>query len=115
VILFTTALNRSKNKEIGMRVIAKRHLVLALLIPLIPLLPAFGSGNLPRSARPNIVVIYADDLGYGDVQCYNPERVAEMQTLLENLIIRGRSTPGPEQKNDVPVRRYPPNPEESVQ
>jgi arylsulfatase A-like enzyme len=50
----------------------------------------------------------ADDLGETkNLAAEQPARVAEMQALLEQLIVNGRSTPGTAQKNDVEVRRYP--------
>jgi hypothetical protein len=36
-----------------------------------------------------------------------PAKISEMQSLLEKLIVDGRSTPGAVQKNDVEVVRYP--------
>jgi arylsulfatase A-like enzyme len=42
-----------------------------------------------------------------NVAADHPEIVSEMRVLLEKLIAAGRSTPGPKQKNDIRVRRYP--------
>jgi arylsulfatase A len=49
-----------------------KHVPLALAVVL-PVLPAALHAVEP-TRKTNIVVIYADDLGYGDVQCYNPKR-----------------------------------------
>jgi len=49
--------------------------------------PSLHAVALPRS--PNIVLILADDLGYGDVQCYNPQRGKISTPNLDRLATQG--------------------------
>ena len=42
-----------------------------------------------NSAKPNILVILADDLGYGDVQCYNPSRGKIPTPHIDQLATQG--------------------------
>ena len=60
----------------------------------LPLIFAIACWSLPAnlqaaSAAPNIVVIYADDLGYGDIQCYNPQRGKIPTPHVDNLASEG--------------------------
>jgi len=50
---------------------------------------AGGHAGEAKGKTPNILVIYADDLGYGDVQCYNPERGKILTPNIDRLAAQG--------------------------
>lgn len=58
-----------------------------ILITLTTCLFIFSQAS--AAERPNIVLIYADDLGYGDVQCYNPVRGKIPTPHIDKLAAQG--------------------------
>jgi arylsulfatase A len=65
---------------------------------------------LPADAapsKPNLLIIYADDLGYGDVQCYNPERGKIPTPHIDKLASQGmRFTDGHSSSSVCSPSRY---------
>lgn len=57
------------------------------LLYLIVFFPTFTLAS--DAPKPNIVILYADDLGFGDVQCYNPERGKIHTPHIDGLAGRG--------------------------
>ncbi|WP_439484494.1 sulfatase family protein [Cyclobacterium plantarum] len=64
-----------------------------ILVSFLFLAIGFLSCNLENKDKqlPNIVIIYADDLGYGDVQSYNPERGKIPTPHIDRLASEGMS------------------------
>lgn len=59
-------------------------------LPLLLGLAVASQSSAPAAEnRPNIVVILADDLGYGDLQCYNPDRGKIPTPCLNRLASEG--------------------------
>lgn len=68
--------------------IRPRCLVALLGVLMLPLSHS-GAAGVPDPAAPNIVLVFCDDLGYGDVQCLNPERGRIPTPAIDQLASQG--------------------------
>jgi arylsulfatase A-like enzyme len=76
----------------------------------IPANPGRGNAGKNTTKGDQVAHLYhlEEDLGETkNLATAMPDKVKEMKALLETIITQGRSTPGSNQKNDVPVVRHP--------
>ncbi|MEO6755201.1 MAG: arylsulfatase [Chthoniobacteraceae bacterium] len=84
-----------------------KYTITLLTALLLAPLAASHAAETPPSANPNILVILADDLGYGDVQCYNPERGKIPTPNIDKLATQGmRFTDGHSSSGVCTPSRY---------
>ena len=66
-----------------------------------------GQAAAVAAEWPNVVILYADDLGYGDVRCYNPERGKIPTPQIDRLAAAGmRFTDGHSSSGVCSPSRY---------
>ena len=71
------------------------------------LLAAVSALQAAEAHKPNILVVLADDLGYGDVQCYNPQRGKIPTPNIDKLAAQGmRFTDGHSSSGVCSPSRY---------
>ena len=76
-------------------------------IALLLLFSAASTSVVCAAEKPNILVIYADDLGYGDAHCYNPERGKIATPRIDRLAAEGmRFTDGHSSSGVCSPSRY---------
>ncbi|MEM7473776.1 MAG: arylsulfatase [Planctomycetota bacterium] len=79
----------------------------SIAIVCVVLVTGSASAETPKYSHPNIVVIYADDLGYGDVQCYNADRGKIPTPNMDRLASQGmRFTDGHSSSGVCSPSRY---------
>ena len=79
-------------------------ILLSLVAAALPLAAMAGTA---RNPKPNIVIILADDLGYGDAHCYNPERGKIATPHFDRLAAQGmRFTDGHSSSGVCSPSRY---------
>ncbi|MBT5927524.1 MAG: arylsulfatase [Verrucomicrobia bacterium] len=68
-----------------------------------------GSGGWTKGEVATHLQLYnlGNDIGEtNNLAMTHPQQVHDMQSMFESLIVNGRSSPGPQQSNDVNVKRY---------
>ena len=60
-----------------------------IFMALIPMLKGQSSAIARKKASPNVIYIYADDLGYGEIGCYGQEKIKTIN--LEKMSKEGTS------------------------
>ena len=77
----------------------KQYALLAFLSPIASLLAVTGPAQSEKlktktnpQKQPNVIFIYADDLGYGDLECYGAKNVQTPQAKLSSSSKRSTHT-----------------------